>query len=308
MSRRRPGIFRTWRDAGRFFAPIVVADAVIALLIALLLMGATSAPTTGQQPGPVLEVNLTGVGSVIVEARGTMENPRLPVAPLAELTGEDFPGGVQYIGVDELEDHLGVPVEYDERRALVEIRDHYSQLAASQARRDAAQARSRTQPNSVMSQTGPWFAATANDQRDARYEVGWNFGRVEAAVSHSDISGNAARIAANPFRRVWLSAQVDDDFEPHYSARVSAGRSFLTTSFDQGTEQLNARAATGVGPFRASVRASDLLEPDEDNLTPVVSFEASSFQAAVARTGDTLVGRVQIGARRFSPLAVPRVR
>lgn len=260
------------------------------------LVAAVSSTAYAQQP--IIEVSLPGVGQVLVQARlaedGMLE---LPVEPLRELIGEEL-GKAAYLSLPSLQSRLGpgVDLEYDNRRALVRIRDPLGRLAASRALFDRRRAEDRSRPQEFVL-GGPYGTLTADFEGASLVEGGWNFGRLAFGGAHSTESGSRWNASVRPLRRLYLTYQDGERFGPRIGARWAGGRTFVETSYSPETGDLLARAATSRGPWTFYAR--------EDG-TAAISH-ASVVQVTLGRTPDGVVTRVSYG-RNPSPLSVPRVR
>lgn len=285
-------MYRTWERAGRNLGRAVLASVVATLA---LLFAAERA--LGQEP--LVEVRLNGVGTELVQgrmdARGRLQ---LPVGPLEDLTGEDLGPG-SWLDLETLQDRLGpqVRVEYRPRQALVVVHDTYDVLAASESDRAEAEAAARSEPPDL--QSGPW-ATAVTDGRDASVRAGFDVWRLTASATYSTVNSHRWTLSARPLDRVWVSYRDGIEFDPRLSLRASRGPFFGTASVNVETRQVDGRASAVLGPFTVFGTTSR---------TGGVGFRGDEFSVVLGRSADDrYLVRTSIGARRFSTVAVPRIR
>lgn len=264
---------------------------IMAVLCALALAGSAGA----QQP--VLEVELSGLGTIIVEGRltadGTLE---LPVLPLERLTGEGL-GARDYVSLAELRQALGprAQVMYDPRRARLVIDDPHVSLAATRALFERRRAAARARPG-AYEERGPYAMITADEDGGRLFEGGWSFGRFALHAARSSDAGAWWGVSVRPFARTYLSYSDGDQRGERFGVRWAAGRTFLVASYRPASDDFRGHVATSVGPFAAFL---------EDDGTAAITF-LGPVDVTVARTPDRYAMRLSYG-RQHSPFAVPRV-
>lgn len=274
------------------------AGLAVCLATAAVVLAA-AAPCVAQRP--ILEVRLSGVGTVLVEGRltaaGTLE---LPVAPIEELIGKSL-GALPFLPLSALQGALGeqVRMEYDPRRALIVIDDPLRLLPAVRARDERSEAGARATPAIVYGR-GPFSSITADEDGERLLEAGWNFGRLAVNVARSTVSGDQWGVAVQPVAGTWLTYQDGGRGRPTYAIRWARGRTFVHTSYASADESLRAQLGTSVGPLTMFVQR----EPRDWNAAVTLR---GPMQVTIARVRERLAARISIG-RNLSPFSLPRVR
>jgi hypothetical protein len=269
--------------------------AVWAALALLLVV----APVTAQRP--ILEVQLDGVGAVLVEGRLTPAGQlELPVAPIEELTGATI-GEAEFLSIDALSRALGTPVtvDYDPRRALLALRDPARILPATQARFARIIASSRVTPG-IISGRGPFSAITASSGGDRSVEAGWNFGRLALNVVHSTLSGSRWGVAVQPIPQAWLSYEDAVDRGGSVALRWASGRTFSRVAYSADDQDVRAQLGASAGPWIV------YLQRDPGEWSGAVTLRAP-VDITIGYAMDEFATRISYG-RASSPFMLPRVR
>ena len=256
-----------------------------------------SADVPGHAQQPILEIEIAGVGQTLVQARLTEDGVlELPVAPIGELSGEDFDDR-DWISLTELRTVLGpaVEIEYDARRALIRIRDPMARLAATQAQYDRRKSESAARPASFLL-SGPYAALTAELDGGSLFEGGWNFGSASVGGAYSTESGARWDASVRLLDRAYVTYRDAESRAAAFGFRWSGGPTFFETNYAPESGDFRARAAASLGPWTFYVQ--------EDG-TATVSHR-SVVQVTVGRSPDGFVTRLSYG-RHPSPLSVPRV-
>lgn len=271
------------------------------LAVVLGLLGCPPA-ISAQQPDSasidslLVEVRLTGVGSVVVLARMQDGTLYLPAGPIHELAGlEEPPLGL--LSLDELGRLLQVGARWLPRQLVVELRDQFQRLPATRARMDQlrAEAASRSALALETRRRGLFGGVTVDDRRetllDLGYSLGWAFGR----LGHSSLSGTAWSLGANPVSPLWLAYAHRERGGGRLSARLALQRTWLSAEYQGGDIEVSGASALG----------------------PIVVFASSRDRFAITWRGDVDVQvghardrsavRVSFGPIDPSPLSIPSV-
>lgn len=258
----------------------------------------------GQEP-TLVEIELVGVGAVIVEARTGTPAPQLPAAEVYAFLGLGTPP-TQWVELGALRDAVGpaVLVRWEPERQRILVDDPYATLRPTRAKRDRQRNQAVARGPTFTPAVGPFGSITADERGERMVEAGWSFGRVTVRGATSTVSGEAWSASVSPLRGWWLTYADSDQRGPVATARVALGPVYGSVDWrERAAEPLTFSAAATWGSVAAFVAPGR----DEYVLTlrgaPLLGLD---FQ--VARSGDVWSTRIGFGPFGPSPLSAPHVR
>ena len=273
------------------------AAAARVLLLAAVVSGAAAAPATAQHPDSVLvEVELAGIGAVVVVAEVQGATVRLPAAPVYRLAGLG-PPPMASMTLDELRDVLQLEVVWAPRQLRLLLRDLHQALPASRNRLDQLRALAASRAGNVFQgrYTGPFGAVTVDDAGETLGELGYAARRAQVRATHSSRSGTTLQASVSPTPSIWLTSARLATGTWRLGARVAMESMWVSADYQMGRFGVDGAAAIGPLVLYASSR-------DRFALT-----WRGAVDVQLGHAGERSALRLSFGPVDPSPVSVPAV-
>lgn len=268
-----------------------------AMAAALLLACSLARPARAQAADSLLvEVQLAGIGAVLVVGVMHGEMLSLPATPLYSLAGLGAPPRA-VMTLQEIRDELQVEVVWSRQQMRVVLRDLRQALPASRARLDQLRAMASARAGTVYQgrYTGPFGSITVDDAGETLGELGYTSRYAQVRGSRSSRSGFAFNAAASPITPVWLTYSRTATGTWRAGARVALHKVWVSADYQMGRFGVDGAAA--IGPLVVYASSRDRF---------AITWRGA-VNVQVGHTGERSAMRVSFGPIDPSPATVPAV-